>query len=76
MSFGAMAHALDERSQLFHTPDGLSRRDRQPYHIRQLRRALEHVVRHRDRIWLTRPGEICAHIECLPTGTVPGSDDS
>jgi len=36
-----------------------------------LRRALEHIVKHRDSIWLTRPGEICAHIESLPRGVVP-----
>jgi peptidoglycan/xylan/chitin deacetylase (PgdA/CDA1 family) len=45
-----------------------------PYRIRQLRRAFEHILQYRDRIWLTRPGEICAHIESLPPGTVPGSD--
>ena len=44
-----------------------------PYRIRHLRRALEHVIAHREQIWLTRPGEICAHIESLPAGTVPGS---
>ena len=43
-----------------------------PYRLPQLRRALEHVARHRDRVWLTRPGEICAHIESLPRGVVPG----
>jgi hypothetical protein len=47
-----------------------------PYRIRQLRRALEHVARHRDRIWLARPGEICAHIEGLPRGIMPGSDEA
>jgi hypothetical protein len=46
-----------------------------PYRIRQLRRALEHVARQRDCIWLVRPGEICAHIEGLPKGTVPGSEN-
>jgi allantoinase len=46
-----------------------------PYRVRQLRRALEHITRHRDRIWLTRPRDICAHIESLPTGTVPGSEN-
>src|SRR5207249_3428808 len=44
-----------------------------PYRLPQLRRALEHIARHRDRIWLTRPGEICAHVERLPRGVVPGS---
>jgi allantoinase len=43
-----------------------------PYRIRRLRQALEHVLRHRDRIWLTRPGDICRHVESLPAGTVPG----
>jgi allantoinase len=46
-----------------------------PYRIRQLRRALEHIARHRDRVWLTRPRDICPHIESLPKGTVPGSED-
>jgi allantoinase len=44
-----------------------------PYRIRQLRRAFQHILRHRERIWLTRPRDICAHIESLPTGVVPGS---
>jgi len=47
-----------------------------PYRIRQLRRALEHVARHRERVWLTRPRDICAHIEGLPKGIVPGSDEA
>jgi peptidoglycan/xylan/chitin deacetylase (PgdA/CDA1 family) len=43
-----------------------------PYRIRQLRRALQHVLAHREEIWLTRPRDICAHIEALPAGIVPG----
>ena len=43
-----------------------------PYRIGALRRALQHIVAHRDEIWLTRPGEICRHVESLPEGTVPG----
>ncbi|MEI2414555.1 polysaccharide deacetylase family protein [Orrella sp. JC864] len=43
-----------------------------PYRIRELRRAFQHIVAHRDRIWLTRPGDICRHVEQLPAGTVPG----
>ena len=43
-----------------------------PFRLRQLRRAFEHILRHRDRIWLTRPGEICAHVEKLPEGRRPG----
>lgn len=42
-----------------------------PYRIRQLRRALQHILRQRERIWLTRPRDICAHIEQLPPGVVP-----
>ena len=42
-----------------------------PYRIRALRRAFEHILSHRDRIWLTRPRDICAHVEALPAGTVP-----
>ena len=43
-----------------------------PYRMRALRRAFEHIARHRDRIWLTRPGDICRHVESLPPGTLPG----
>ncbi len=43
-----------------------------PYRLPQLRRALQHIVRQRDRIWLTRPRDICAHVESLPDGMVPG----
>jgi allantoinase len=33
----------------------------QPFRLRQFRRALEHIVAQRDRIWLTTTGEIAAH---------------
>jgi peptidoglycan/xylan/chitin deacetylase (PgdA/CDA1 family) len=33
----------------------------QPYRLRPLRRALEHVARHRGRIWLTTSGAIARH---------------
>jgi hypothetical protein len=45
----------------------------QPYRLRQFRRVIEHILKHRDQIWLTRPGDICTHIESLPAGTVPGA---
>jgi len=47
----------------------------QPYRIRHLRRALQHIVEHssRDRVWLTRSGEIAKHCASLPKGIVPGS---
>jgi hypothetical protein len=44
-----------------------------PYRIRRLRRAFEHIARHADRVWLTRPRDIAAHVESLPRGLVPGS---
>jgi peptidoglycan/xylan/chitin deacetylase (PgdA/CDA1 family) len=44
-----------------------------PYRIRQLRRALQHILGYQDRIWLTRPRDICAYLETLPAGVVPGS---
>ncbi len=45
-----------------------------PYRIRHMRRVFRHIAAHRDRIWLTRPRDICAHIESLPRGLVPGDD--
>ena len=45
----------------------------QPFRLRQLRRALKYIADHREQIWLTRPGDICRHIESLPAGIVPGS---
>ncbi|MGI9334749.1 MAG: polysaccharide deacetylase family protein [Gammaproteobacteria bacterium] len=43
-----------------------------PYRIRALRRAFEHILKQRERIWLTRPRDICAHVESLAPGLVPG----
>ena len=39
----------------------------QPYRLRHLRRALQHIARQRDegRIWVTTPGAICAHMDQL-----------
>ena len=44
-----------------------------PYRIRRLRRALQHILEHRERVWLTRPRDIYAHVDALPGGVVPGS---
>lgn len=44
----------------------------QPYRLRPCRRVIEHITAHRDAVWLTCPGENCAHIESLPAGIVPG----
>jgi allantoinase len=37
----------------------------QPFRLRQLRRAMTHICRHADRIWLTNPGNIAAYCERL-----------
>ena len=39
----------------------------QPYRLRHLRRALEHLARARDagEIWFTTPGAVCAHVDGL-----------
>jgi allantoinase len=33
----------------------------QPFRVRQLGRALAHLARHRDAVWLTTAGEIARH---------------
>jgi peptidoglycan/xylan/chitin deacetylase (PgdA/CDA1 family) len=43
----------------------------QPHRLRHLKRALRHIARHRDAIWLTTPGAIARHCIGLPAGTVP-----
>ncbi len=45
----------------------------QPYRLRQFRRVVEHILKQRERVWITRPGKICTFIESLPKGIVPGS---
>jgi allantoinase len=43
----------------------------QPYRLRHLRRALEHIAAHRDQLWLTTPGALAAYAAALPDGVVP-----
>ncbi len=38
----------------------------QPYRLRHLRRGLQHIQSQRERIWLTTPGAIAAHVAQLP----------
>ena len=45
----------------------------QPHRLRRFRRVIEHIVRQRERIWLTRPGEICRYVETLPPGRCPAA---
>jgi len=43
----------------------------QPHRLRHLKRALRHIAKYRDRIWLTTPGAIARHCQSLPAGIVP-----
>jgi len=43
----------------------------QPFRLHWLRKALEHILAHRERLWLTRSGEIAEYCAGLPAGTVP-----
>ena len=43
----------------------------QPYRLRHLRRALQHIVAQTNGVWLTKAGDIAAHCLKLPEGTVP-----
>ena len=45
----------------------------QPFRLRAFRDAVRHIVRHRDKLWITTPGEIALYCEGLPKGTIPGS---
>ena len=45
----------------------------QPFRLRQLRRAMEHILRHSDEIWVTQPAQIAEHVRALPGGAVPGA---
>ena len=41
--------------------------------LRALRRALDHIMRHRDKLWITTVGGVNAHVRSLPSGMVPGA---
>ena len=45
----------------------------QPFRLKHLRAALEHIAARRDEVWLARPEDIAAHVMSLPPGTIPGS---
>ena len=47
----------------------------QPHRLRPLRDALRHILAHRDRLWVTRPGELAEYVAGLPSGLVPGSEE-
>jgi allantoinase len=43
----------------------------QPYRLRHLRRALTHIAAHRDKIWLTRAGDIADHCYAVIPDLIP-----
>ena len=43
----------------------------QPFRLRALRRALDHILAQRDDLWITTPGGIAAYVATLPEGTLP-----
>ena len=43
----------------------------QPYRLRALRGALQHIAAQRDTVWITTAGAICEHVRGLPEGLVP-----
>jgi allantoinase len=46
----------------------------QPFRLAGLRRALDHIMKHRDKLWLAQPREIAKHCAGLEKGIVPGSE--
>ena len=40
----------------------------QPYRLRHLRRALEHIATQPARVWWATPGAICAHVDGMRDG--------
>jgi peptidoglycan/xylan/chitin deacetylase (PgdA/CDA1 family) len=45
----------------------------QPFRLRHLRRALQHIVQHRNDVWITTAGAIAAHAMTLSAGKITGS---
>jgi hypothetical protein len=46
----------------------------QPFRLRPLRQAIKHCVdKGKDRIWITRAGDIAKHCFEMPKGIIPGS---
>ena len=46
----------------------------QPFRLNQFRRALDHIMKRRDELWITRPGEIATFCQGLKPGIIPGSE--
>jgi allantoinase len=45
----------------------------QPYRLRHLRRALQHLAAHRSEVWITTPGRIVDAMEALPPPATPAA---
>lgn len=46
----------------------------QPFRLAGLRRALDHIMKHRDKLWLAQPRDIAKHCAGFERGIVPGSE--
>ena len=42
----------------------------QPFRLAALRRALDHILQHRDAVWLTTPGRVADYVASLPEGVL------
>jgi hypothetical protein len=38
----------------------------QPFRLARLRKALQHIMSHKDEVWMTLPGEVARHYRSLP----------
>jgi allantoinase len=43
----------------------------QPFRLRAFRRAMDHILHHRDDLWITTPGEIARYCATLPPEILP-----
>jgi allantoinase len=44
----------------------------QPFRLRAFRRAMQHVMSEKAKLWVTRPAELARYVETLAPGIVPG----
>ena len=57
-----------------HSPLGMSLHPfivGQPFRLRAFRRAMDHIMRHRDELWITTPGEVAKYCMTLPEDVLP-----
>ncbi len=46
----------------------------QPFRLGPLRRALDHILKHRDELWICQPRDIAQYCASMEPGIIPGSD--